>query len=638
LHARRRRGLSNGRTLLAALCVAAGITQVCLAQTPPNVVLIIGDDVGWPDHGFMPSPQTLPTNMGPMSVQAIVQTPNLDAIAASGVVFRNGYSTASICHPAHRTLLSAEGLHSYQWDALRQGLDSLPRISSIPFREEVQYFRTLPRELGRLGCKSWEGGKHWEGTYQEAGFTHGLATSIGGFNDPVGADFGRTGWDTAACGSTGAPGVACPALAPFRAFLDSLQGECFFAWVAPELPHVPYDAPAAYRQHYQQLGLSTDAVNYLANVTWLDQVVGEVVSELDARGLLEQTLIIYLSDNGWGLGFQTFAGQGKGKGTLYDLGFRTPIVFQWPGHVPDGAVHDDLVSLTDIVPTIYDYMGADSVPGQQGTSLRSRIEGGPPLDRTELIGSQYALGEFLRTDTWRYLRFASDGHEELYRIDNDPFEQVNLAAANPALLTTFEAHVDQWLVDRYTPPADVEITGQIFDRTSGAPLPGARVQLYGMRLNAITGPDGSFRMGPVPLDYYAMRRDRGLTDVWALGGPDPIVLPAASLVGGLNIPAFGTLVTPTTATFASRLEGTLADTLGAPLAGQTVKLSARTASGRVTVFAITQADGSYRAENLPAGLYRVKATAPPLHRRVALRDVAVGDSVRVHLDLLSEAL
>src|SRR5262249_21497072 len=182
-----------------------------LAQGKPNVVLIIGDDLGWTDVGFMESFRTLETNQGPMPIQDIVQTPNLDSIAAAGVVFRNGNTTSSVCRSSLQTLLSAAGLHSIQWKAMLQELDMLPGIPPLPFREDVKYHRTLPRELGRLGYRAWEGGKMWEGTYAMAGFTDGLATAIGDLFHSVGDDFGRLDSDPPLCGSTKARSAQRPA-------------------------------------------------------------------------------------------------------------------------------------------------------------------------------------------------------------------------------------------------------------------------------------------------------------------------------------------------------------------------------------------------------------------------------------------
>ena len=90
------------------------------------------------------------------------------------------------------------------------------------------------------------------------------------------------------------------------------------------------------------------------------------------------------------------------------------MIFSWPCQIPSGEIYDDLVSSTDIAPTIFDYVGIEALPEQQGLSLRRRIEGGPASGRNEIIGLDERSGHFLRTGSWRYLRFARDGREELY--------------------------------------------------------------------------------------------------------------------------------------------------------------------------------------------------------------------------------
>ena len=184
-----------------------------------------------------------------------------------------------------------------------------------------------------------------------------------------------------------------------------MEGSPFFIWFAPQLPHQPFDAPQNFRDPYEALGLASCAefdcsgncatcaneVNYLANVAWFDGLIGELVGELERRNLRDNTLLIYVTDNGWGLNYQFAPGVGKGKMTLYEMGYRTPIIFNWPGHVPAGAAYDDLVSSTDIAPTILEYAGLDVLPEQEGLSLRQRIEGGPSTGRTELIGYDVGL-------------------------------------------------------------------------------------------------------------------------------------------------------------------------------------------------------------------------------------------------------
>jgi uncharacterized sulfatase len=435
---------AHARVVLLALLLGV----VACGSERPNVVLIIGDDFGWPYYGFADSPQTLTTTSGPVPVAAIVQTPNLDALAASGALFRNGYATASVCQPSMTTLLSASGLHPVQWDARRVG--SEPARGDGPTDDAgVPFDRTLPAELQRSGYRSWEGGKMWGGTFRDAGFTHGLATQ----RRPVlfgmpGSDFGRDRWDPATCGSTG-DDTPCPALDPLRDFLDEVDGEPFFVWFAPMLPHKPYDAPPEYKRPLARLGLARHEVYYLANVRWFDELVGELLRELDARRLRDDTLIVYLSDNGWGLGFQTVFGQGRGKGTPYDLGSRTPVMFSWPGRIPAGD-YPDLVLASDVPATILSYARVERPPGSMGLDLRARLEGGAPAGRTEII--QHHLGDTVLARPWRFIRHA-DGREELYAIDVDPFEQVDRAAEHPRIVAEYRARAEAHLQALLAAPA-----------------------------------------------------------------------------------------------------------------------------------------------------------------------------------------
>jgi len=619
-----------------------GVDSVAAQPSRPNIILIIGDDIGWPDYGFMPSPRTLNTNQGPLPINQLVQTPNLDALAAGGVLFRNTHVTASSCVPSLRTLLT--GMQPFQWDDTRTALDALPQITlpPPPFmfpRVEGEHFRTLPKDLGAVGYKSWAGGKYWEGTFDMGGFTHGLATTLGTYFIPDSWLFGRTGWDPALCGADGDPDIPCPALDPLREFLDEVQGDPFFVWFAPALPHAPYTAPRNFHEPYEALGLTTCAafdcwgncencaneVNYLANVAWLDSLIGELIAELEARDLREDTLLIYIADNGWGLNYQFFSTTGKGKWTLYELGFRTPLIINWPGHVPAGATYDDLISSVDVAPTIADYAGVDTPPEQRGMSLRERIEGGPSLGRTEVIGFYEGVGHYLRTHTWRYLRFASDDHEELYQIDVDPFEDNNVAAQNPELVAQFAAMVDDWEAEHRTPPDRVEITGRMLHPTTNEPMTGSQLKLDNgsVQLISIVGPDGWFRFGPVEMGSYVIRAGANAMNLEWIGTGDPVPAAVPIGAGGTFLNLTGTQNVAIPGPFGAQIRGTLTAAGGAPLPDVPIEVSGLKGCDVVRTIVTTQADGSYRTENLPFTTYTVKATSPPGYENVIVAGVAV---------------
>ena len=423
--------------LRALLLLAAALAGGCrgVPEGPPNIVLVIADDHGWPDSGFMGS--------------QVVQTPNLDRLAAEGTVFRNGDATASMCRPSLRSLLT--GLHPVQWTAR---LEQLARQGVVrPPAEAILGFTTLPTLLRQVGYTSFQGGKFWEGTYALAGFDEGMQlTGDGFYRSEEGKPLGRE------------------TLEPLTRFLDAHRDGPFLVWFAPMLPHVPHDAPEEYRRPYRDRGFSRTAVEYYANVTRFDAVVGALEAELEERDLLERTLLVYVSDNGWDqppeleIVDPRFDGP-RGKRTMYDLGFRTPIVFRWPGRVPAGVVREELVSAVDLFPTLLDYAGAPIPPELPGTSLRPLIEGRGTFGRESLIEGMVEIrggagvgpneprrhvGWSARRGRWHYIWYEGDG-EELYDVVADPREQRDLAREQRKVVRRLRREIREWR-ERVTSP------------------------------------------------------------------------------------------------------------------------------------------------------------------------------------------
>ena len=424
------------RTLGASVLLFFCCVSVAAAK-PPNIVLIIGDDIEWSHYGFMGHP--------------IIQTPNLDRLAAEGVVFTQGQVPASICRPTLQTLLS--GLHPSQWDLKR---DALP---PAPHRHEVAQYRTLPRELQRRGYLSWEGGKFWEGSYAQAGFTHGLATEPSGPLEIGGRDFGR---------GEGAP------LEPLLEFLDGVGRRPFFLWFAPKLPHIPFDPPQEFLARY--FAFPSLERRYYAQVTRLDALIGALLEELEARGLRRNTLIVYLGDNGWGRGILS-PGPG-GKGSLYDSGTRTPIIFSWPGRIAAGT-REEVIAAEDLFPTLLSFAGLPSPPDRNGVSLRAVLGRGAAVPRQNYVSLQYGYGGglFVRTQEWRYfLRFNLT--EELYHIPTDPYEQENLAAVRRDVLERFREDALDWMFRLGIAPERLEALGRLVDEY-GQPVQRRWLRLVG---------------------------------------------------------------------------------------------------------------------------------------------------------------
>jgi arylsulfatase A len=284
--------LVGPRVLLASELPASAVSS------PPNIILMIGDDVAWTDFGFMGS--------------KVVRTPHLDRLAETGTVFTHAFAPHSVCGPVLRSLLT--GMRP---QAVARGIAaaSQPR-RPVPTLRDV--FETLPELLGRRGYASFQGGKFFEGGFETGGFTHGM--TVDRTAEGRGAGPPRRG-AAAVVRGTGGRSLGRETMQPLWDFLSANREGPFFVWYAPMLPHVPFDAPEKFTRLYAQDPPLLRG--YRANMTRFDATVGQLLARLKSLGIRERTLVVYVSDNGWDTAVRgKIPGLGgpKGKGSLYELG------------------------------------------------------------------------------------------------------------------------------------------------------------------------------------------------------------------------------------------------------------------------------------------------------------------------------
>lgn len=427
--------------LLGVFVGADSRSSDSLPERPPNIVYIISDDHGYPYFGFMGSP--------------IVKTPNLDALAREGMLFTHGYSTSSGCRPALASLLT--GLHPLQFRARLLALGHSDAL--VNQRVQVDEFDTLPGLLAARGYRSFEGGKFWELHYENAGFTDGMSDGT------LATMEGKKPLKLA----SGGKGLALgrETMQPLWDFLANQGERAFFVWFAPMLPHVPHDAPASFEEPYAGYDLTSFARKYYANITRFDAVVGELMATLDRLGLRGNTLIVFLSDNGWEQPSQianSLSGGPKGKGSIYELGFRTPIIFSWPGRIPAGVIRNELVSIVDVFPTVLEFAGVPARTGWPGRSLVPLLTGDGSFGREFVCGSLDASARgprsrpkndgqfFCRDAQWRYIWRRDERRSELYDLLEDPLENHNLIAHRPEVAARQHARLLAWIRENERPP------------------------------------------------------------------------------------------------------------------------------------------------------------------------------------------
>lgn len=442
----------------ALLCLLLPTTFLAAQETasdkPLNVVLIISDDQAWTDYGFMG--------------HEAIQTPSLDRLASEGIVYTRGYVPTALCRPSLMTL--ATGLYAHQHKV--SGNDPARTVEGEAYtalreqlKSHIDTCDTLPEQLGRAGYLSMQSGKWWEGAPARGGFTHGMThgdPKRGGRHGDVGLKIGREGME------------------PVEAFIDEAveANKPFFLWYAPFMPHTPHNPPERLLKKYAVEGRDLKAAKYFAMCEWFDETCGQLLNYLDEQGLAENTLIVYVTDNGWitrtsDMDVPASWGQAfapKSKQSPYEGGTRTPIMLRLPGKIEPRRDEETLVSSVDLVPTILAACGVEPSSELAGVSLMPNAVADEPIARDTIYGEGFAhdvadidnptqslLYRWCIEGRWKLLlayngkvgRYApvhayGEHIPQLFDLQSDPTETKNLASEHPEIVKRLMEKIDAW--------------------------------------------------------------------------------------------------------------------------------------------------------------------------------------------------
>lgn len=422
-------------------CLGAGGSA---QRTPPNIVMIISDDHGWQDYGFMG--------------HARIKTPHLDWLASQSLLFTRGYVPTALCSPSLASIITGRYPHQH----LITGNDppAPPGGKQGAWRNHPQYVAAwnemrsfiarqplLPRLLAQSGYRSLQTGKWWMGHYESGGFTDGMShgdKARGGRHGDDGLQIGRK------------------TMQPIHDFIGKARDarKPFFVWYAPMLPHDPHDAPQRLVGKYKDAAPNLQTAKYWANVEWFDETCGALLDYLDREKLSDNTIVVYVTDNGWAQGPERDNHSVRSKRTPYDAGVRTPILLRWPGRVTPRR-SDRLASSLDLMPTLLAAAGVKSPGGLPGLNL---LDDKAVNARRTLYGAIFThdavdirdpaanlMTRWMIDGEWKLLvPVPGKANEEqpqqieLYRIAADPEEKTNLAAREPKRLQALQQKLDAW--------------------------------------------------------------------------------------------------------------------------------------------------------------------------------------------------
>ena len=468
-------------TLLILSVFSTACTQPAeLSETPPNVIIIITDDQGHGDFGFHGNP--------------VLQTPHLDAMARNSARLENFY-VSPVCAPTRASLMT--GRYNYRTRVVDTYIG---RAMMEP--EEV----TLAERLSDAGYNTGIFGKwHLGDSYPmrpiDQGFKESLVHRGGGIgqpSDPTGAEGKYTDPTLLHNGELKEMEGYCTDIY-FSEALNWIEGihdkAPFFAYIPTNAPHGPYhDVPDSLYQYYKSLNLNHDlfpedsnhpftnemnadrVARIFAMIANVDQNVGRLFNKLDELEITDNTLVLFMLDNGPNT--RRFVNGMKGmKASVYEGGVHSPLFAHWPGTLEPSDASDRIAAHIDISPTILDAAGLNptSILDFDGISLLPLLKGEDSNWPDRKIFIQTHRGDvpvryhhFLaRSQNWKLVHHSGFGKQnfegepqfELYNMATDPLETQNVADQFPDTLQALIAAYDAWFddvgttrEDNYAPP------------------------------------------------------------------------------------------------------------------------------------------------------------------------------------------
>ena len=434
---------------LSVIFHLAGIPAASAADPKPNIVVILADDLGNADLGYRGSD---------------IRTPNIDELAKEGVQLES-FHAGPVCTPARAALMTGRY-------PMRYGLQTLvifPNHSyGLPTDE-----RTLPQALKEAGYATamvgkWHLGhadkKYWP---QNRGFEHFYGNTVGEVDYFTHQRAGVTDWQRNG------------EFLSEKGYVTTLFGDeavsviekqdatkPFFLYFASLAPHAPYQAPKADEDRYASTIQDPTRRTYAAMITLLDDQVGRIVAALEQRGLRENTLIIFSSDNGGPRSAVVASGAHSreertesgvtqeslpasngvlrgGKGSLHEGGVRTPTIFNWPAKLKPYVVNEPL-HMVDIMPTALALAGAKASPDKplDGKDVWATVAEGKPSPHDDILVNVEAFRGAIIKGKWKLVKIALlPGKTELFDLTADPGEKNDVAGQNPEVVRDLESRL-----------------------------------------------------------------------------------------------------------------------------------------------------------------------------------------------------
>ena len=405
--------------LFAAASVFASSARA--EASKPNILIFYLDDMGWAQPGSYGG------KMAP--------TPNMDALAAGGVRFTNGYSSGCVCSPGRVGLMTGR----YQ---ARTGHDANPTKAG---RELLLSETTMAQHLKTVGYTTGIVGKwHLGDTSAEfmppaRGFDFAMGT-VGNLGEGKGPSFYRG--KELIQELPGAPITSPVYAAESVKFFDANRDKPWFLYLSFNAVHSPHVASEKWLEKFKDLP-KHDA-QYAALAAEADEAIGNVMTKLRELKQEENTLIFLISDNGGAYQNAEMGGLRGHKWFVWEGGIRVSWIAAWKGHIPAGRVSNEPVIQLDVLPTALAAAGSEANTTFDGVNLLPLLEGKTDKLTPRELYFRFGVQHAVRQGDWKLVKASKDMQPMLVNLATDPGEQTDLTTKEPEKTKALQQLFDQW--------------------------------------------------------------------------------------------------------------------------------------------------------------------------------------------------
>jgi len=387
----------------------------------PNIFIFYLDDMGWAQPGSYGG--------------KMVPTPNMDALAAGGVRFTNGYSSGCVCSPGRVGLMTGR----YQ---ARTGHDANPTKEG---RELLLSETTMAQHLKTIGYTTGIVGKwHLGDTSAEfmppaRGFDFAMGT-VGNLGEGKGPSFYRG--KELIHELPGAPITSPVYAAESVKFLDANRERPWFLYLSFNAVHSPHVASEKWLEKFKDLPKHDAA--YAALAAESDEAIGTVMTKLREMKQEENTLIFLISDNGGAYQNAEMGGLRGHKWFVWEGGIRVSWIAAWKGRIPAGRVSNEPVIQLDVLPTALAAAGTEAKTTFDGVNLLPLLEGKTDKLAQRELYFRFGVQHAVRQGDWKLVKASKDMQPMLVNLATDPGEQTDLTAKEPEKAKALQQLFDQW--------------------------------------------------------------------------------------------------------------------------------------------------------------------------------------------------